>query len=789
MMLSANAVPAAASASASGEGCATPKQEDVKLEAHASKDVAAASASTTLAITVPKDAHEEKQLSPNVLRPAQPAAGSTLVVKPKKGAPVLCLQLPASSTNVGMSPPTSSDGSLTSSGHSANSAREGSSKPLKNRREKARRSKMVEALAALSMDGLRSGSKVDTDEPGSGAASAGSSSSRTRSPAGVKSLSLASSSESNTTVPNTPHSLVCTSGATTPSTPTLMSAHQHQQNQQQQASRSKLEQTRQKLQQRRAQTLRPSPSSRSIPSGPSVSIPGSGTSSPIISHRPLPPSSAGGLPKSASARNFSHMSNSTYRNERSGGALLSQNSPRHSAQSTPTHSQYYAQGYPAQPHFFQAPPPVQPQLIGLLPHAPTSVNPAAAAAAYAMQAQHAVAAAAVASGYRGHTPVGVHSQPASTAPSPRVTPATPRLETIKLQLEYYFSDDNLARDLYLRSLMNRRGYVPIGKLLEFNRLRAITTKALDVLTAAKASQYLKLKNGAIRSRGESWRKFVPPTPAATTNTTDAAQADADLTDEENEETRLANLVHTPSAPNAASAAAAASAVSASGMPPTDSPTPSMFSSSSEGSNESAAQIAALGQPLVAPMPPLIYAAPPMPLPVLPSYASPYVYPLSYFPAAAAASGGSPYAGPSYAYIPVYSSAPVPTTPPLYTISLPTGPNHAGVLPYPTPLQIPVMSLQQSQQQSPQMHARDSHRQQRKKHEGSKPATPAGPCDAATPVAPAAIEAASQPVRKHSLNHYASAPAAFATTAEAKQASDDAEAAAAAESKQPEQNGH
>lgn len=772
MMLSANAVPAATS------GRATPKQEELKLE------------SATLAISVPKEANEEKQLSPNVLRPSSAAAAA--VLKPKKGAPVLCLQLPASSA-AAMSPPASSDGSLTSSGHSANSAREGSSKPQKtHRKDKARRSKMVEALAALSMDGLRAGANMHSDEPGSGAASAGSSSSRTRSPAGVKSvLSLASSSESaGATVPNTPHSLGCTPGATTPSTPTLMSAHQHQQNQQQQASRSKLEQTRNKLQQRRAQTLRPSPSSHSFPSGPSVSIPGSGTSSPRIStrhvHNPSSSSSGGGsLPKSASARNFSHMSNATYRNERSSGdrgsSSLSHNSPHHSAQSTPTHSQYYSQQGYAQPHFFQPTSAGQPQLISLMPHAPNGVMPASAFAMQQAQQAAAASAAAAASGYRVHTPT-VHSQPTSSAPSPRVTPATPRLETIKLQLEYYFSDENLARDVYLRSLMNRRGYVPIGKLLEFNRLRAITTRSLDVLTAAKASQYLKLKNGAIRCRGETWRKFAPATPATATGTEPAAQ-DADVTDEENEEVRLANLVHTPSASSIASSAAAAAAAAAM---PTDSPTPSLFSSSSEGSNES---VAGLGQPLVAPMTPLMYAAPPMPLPVLPSYAAPYVYPLSYFPVGAAA-GASPYA-----FIPVFSSAPVPSTPPLYTISLPSGSNHAGALPYPTPLpiQIPVQQTQLQQQQpqqhqSPQLHSRQ--KQPRKKHEGSKPSTPAAPAD--TPVAAAvAADAQTQPVRKHSLNHYASAPAAFAPTAEAAQASADADTAAAAtaESKQPEQNGH
>ena len=105
----------------------------------------------------------------------------------------------------------------------------------------------------------------------------------------------------------------------------------------------------------------------------------------------------------------------------------------------------------------------------------------------------------------------------------------PRLEQIKLQVEYYFSANNLAKDVYLRQLMNARGYVPVCKLLEFNRLRALTSSAIDLLTAAKASQYLKTKNGAIRSR-TNWQKYILK-----------PESIGDATDEECEETKQANL--------------------------------------------------------------------------------------------------------------------------------------------------------------------------------------------------------------------------------------------------------
>lgn len=40
--------------------------------------------------------------------------------------------------------------------------------------------------------------------------------------------------------------------------------------------------------------------------------------------------------------------------------------------------------------------------------------------------------------------------------------------------EYYFSDDNLQKDFFLRNQMDEEGFVPISVIARFNRLQALT---------------------------------------------------------------------------------------------------------------------------------------------------------------------------------------------------------------------------------------------------------------------------------------------------------------------------
>ncbi|CAO3626721.1 unnamed protein product [Cunninghamella blakesleeana] len=77
------------------------------------------------------------------------------------------------------------------------------------------------------------------------------------------------------------------------------------------------------------------------------------------------------------------------------------------------------------------------------------------------------------------------------------------------QIEYYFSIDNLCKDLFLRSKMNSEGYVDINLLANFNRVKGLTTDLDLIKEALTDSQLLQVKGELIRKR-EGWENWVIP---------------------------------------------------------------------------------------------------------------------------------------------------------------------------------------------------------------------------------------------------------------------------------------
>ncbi|KAF7724762.1 La ribonucleoprotein domain member 1 [Apophysomyces ossiformis] len=86
-------------------------------------------------------------------------------------------------------------------------------------------------------------------------------------------------------------------------------------------------------------------------------------------------------------------------------------------------------------------------------------------------------------------------------------------ETLKVyilqQIEYYFSIDNLCKDLFLRGQMDAQGYVDLKLLANFNRVKGLTTDMSLILEALQQSELLELSNGKIR-RKEGWETWVLP---------------------------------------------------------------------------------------------------------------------------------------------------------------------------------------------------------------------------------------------------------------------------------------
>ena len=61
--------------------------------------------------------------------------------------------------------------------------------------------------------------------------------------------------------------------------------------------------------------------------------------------------------------------------------------------------------------------------------------------------------------------------------------------------EYYFSEDNLQRDFFLRRKMDSEGYLPISLIASFHRVQALTQDVSLVIQALQQSSLLQLKDG------------------------------------------------------------------------------------------------------------------------------------------------------------------------------------------------------------------------------------------------------------------------------------------------------
>ncbi len=61
--------------------------------------------------------------------------------------------------------------------------------------------------------------------------------------------------------------------------------------------------------------------------------------------------------------------------------------------------------------------------------------------------------------------------------------------------EYYFSEENLMKDFFLRRKMDSEGYLPVTLIASFHRLQALTTDLSMILTAVRSSDKLELFNG------------------------------------------------------------------------------------------------------------------------------------------------------------------------------------------------------------------------------------------------------------------------------------------------------
>ena len=59
--------------------------------------------------------------------------------------------------------------------------------------------------------------------------------------------------------------------------------------------------------------------------------------------------------------------------------------------------------------------------------------------------------------------------------------------------EYYFSEENLRKDFFLRRKMDADGYLPVSLIASFNRVQALTQDLLQIVQAVKESDIVEVK--------------------------------------------------------------------------------------------------------------------------------------------------------------------------------------------------------------------------------------------------------------------------------------------------------
>ncbi|KAG5422353.1 LARP4 [Candida metapsilosis] len=107
-----------------------------------------------------------------------------------------------------------------------------------------------------------------------------------------------------------------------------------------------------------------------------------------------------------------------------------------------------------------------------------------------------------------------HSSPQFAAPVAHESKRETLKGSIKKQLQYYFSTENLCKDTYLRSLFDKNdGKLRVKSLIEFNRLKVLTHDgkyAELVVEAARELAFLETLEGNEFIRLKTWKKWVMP---------------------------------------------------------------------------------------------------------------------------------------------------------------------------------------------------------------------------------------------------------------------------------------
>ncbi|XP_057761813.1 la-related protein 1B-like [Arachis stenosperma] len=107
---------------------------------------------------------------------------------------------------------------------------------------------------------------------------------------------------------------------------------------------------------------------------------------------------------------------------------------------------------------------------------------------------------------------GVHYGPPMPPQTLFYTGPDPQLHTrIVTQINYYFSNENLIKDTFLRQNMDDQGWVPIRLIAGFNKVMHLTDNIQVILDAVRSSSVVEVQGDKIRRRNDWKRWIIPPT--------------------------------------------------------------------------------------------------------------------------------------------------------------------------------------------------------------------------------------------------------------------------------------
>eukprot|EP00268_Persea_americana_P034084 TRINITY_DN3370_c1_g2_i2.p1 TRINITY_DN3370_c1_g2~~TRINITY_DN3370_c1_g2_i2.p1 ORF type:complete len:554 (-),score=111.63 TRINITY_DN3370_c1_g2_i2:1733-3394(-) len=78
------------------------------------------------------------------------------------------------------------------------------------------------------------------------------------------------------------------------------------------------------------------------------------------------------------------------------------------------------------------------------------------------------------------------------------------------QIDYYFSSENLCKDVFLRQNMDEQGWVPISLIASFNRVKQLTVYFPAIVEAVRSSTVVEVQGDKIRKRNDWMNWLLPP---------------------------------------------------------------------------------------------------------------------------------------------------------------------------------------------------------------------------------------------------------------------------------------